>query len=492
MALSKSIDAFASSHLYGDVTTVAFAVDSKLRAVGHLGAPDGWDKRFAERQGFGGKLGETLVVPGTNGLAGVTLVAVGVGDSTSLTTDDLRRAASAAVKAVWSSSELTIDLVDANKTLTVADAAAAVVEGAVLTSYTYDDYRSSTKPCALTDLVVISHNPKAVDTGIDFASLSTTSTLVARDLVNGPPDEVDPAYLLATARSIAAASRGTITVEAWDRARMRRERMGGIVGVAEGTDNEPYYIEMRYRPRGAKPRAKVALVGKGITFDSGGLSLKSGEGMMTMKCDMGGAAAVLGAMTSIAELAPRVEVYAIICATENLPGPKAIMPGDVLRARNGKTVEVLNTDAEGRLVLMDGLSRAVELGVDEIVDLATLTGAQVVALGNEVAAVLSNRDELVDKIREAGDRAGESFWQLPLTSRYRKHIDSPVADMKNIGRPGQAGTTIGGLFLQEFVGDTPWAHLDIAGPAFGDGDSYITRGGSGFGARTLLEYLRAF
>jgi leucyl aminopeptidase len=492
MGLTNTINAYASNHLFADVTTLAFAVDNNLKVVSHLGAPDGWDRAYAQRRGFKGAIGEILTMPATGVLTGITLIAVGVGNTKDLDAEALRRAASAATKEAWNAAELTLDLLAAASSLATSDSASAVVEGATLTAYTYDDYRSTTKPCTIREIVIVGADVKAIEAGIDYASLTASGTILARDLVNGPPDEVDPAHLLATARAIASASAGAITVEAWDRSRMRKEGMGGIIGVSEGTDNEPYYIQMRFKPRGAKPKKSVALVGKGITFDSGGLSLKSGDGMMTMKCDMSGAAAVLGTMSAIAELNPRVEVYAIICATENLPGPKAIMPGDVLRARNGKTVEVLNTDAEGRLVLMDGLSRAVELGVDEIVDLATLTGAQVVALGNEIAAVLSNNDELAERVTSAGARGGEEFWRLPLPARYRKHIDSPVADMKNIGRSGQAGTIAGGLFLQEFVGDTAWAHLDIAGPAFGDGEAHITKGGSGFGVRTLIEYLRAF
>jgi leucyl aminopeptidase len=235
-------------------------------------------------------------------------------------------------------------------------------------------------------------------------------------------------------------------------------------------------------------------VGKGITFDSGGLSLKTAAGMETMKSDMGGAAAVLNATVAAAELGLPVAVTAWVAATENMPSGTAIRPGDVLTARNGTTIEVLNTDAEGRLVLADALSLAAEEDPDAIVDVATLTGAQVVALGGGVAAVLANDEALSAKVVAAGAVAGEPTWPLPLVASYRKLIDSTVADIKNISsaRPA-AGTIIAGLFLQEFVGTTRWAHLDIAGPSWSDADEdHLTKGGTGWGTRTLVELLAAW
>jgi leucyl aminopeptidase len=237
----------------------------------------------------------------------------------------------------------------------------------------------------------------------------------------------------------------------------------------------------------------VALVGKGITFDSGGLSIKTADGMETMKTDMSGAAAVLGTMAALSAISPPVEVVAIIPATENMPGGRATKPGDVLRIRNGKTVEVLNTDAEGRLVLADGLSLAVEDGVDAIVDVATLTGACIVALGPKVAGLMGNDDAWVDQVRAAAERAGESVWPLPLPEQYRTLIDSDVADVKNITSGRSGGALTAGLFLREFVGDRPWAHLDIAGPARSDeDDGYMQKGGTGWGVRTLVELVSGF
>jgi leucyl aminopeptidase len=253
-------------------------------------------------------------------------------------------------------------------------------------------------------------------------------------------------------------------------------------------------MRIEYRPEdpieidGRVPH--LALVGKGITFDSGGLSLKTATGMETMKTDMGGAAAVMATMDAAAALGARIRLTAFTPLTENMPGGSAIKPGDVLTTRKGKTIEVLNTDAEGRLVLSDGLALAAEAEPDAIVDLATLTGAAVVALGKEIAGLLGNDETLMAEVHAAGERSGEPNWSLPMPDDYRVHIDSEVADMRNIGRPGQAGTISAALLLREFVGQVPWAHLDIAGPARADEASrYLAKGATGFGVRTLVDLI---
>jgi leucyl aminopeptidase len=313
-----------------------------------------------------------------------------------------------------------------------------------------------------------------------------------------------PSDLADAAVQIAGANGLGLTV--WDEDDIARERLGGLHGVSLGSDQPPRFIKLVYEPfgtpaangsrrgRGRNGTPTLALVGKGITFDSGGLSLKTPEGMITMKTDMSGAAAVLAVMSVIGRLAPKVRVVGYCCATENLPGPKAIKPGDILRIRNGKTIEVLNTDAEGRLVLADGLSMAVEDGADAIVDLATLTGAAVTALGREIAAYFANDDSLGEQVKAASERAGEPVWRLPLAAQYRKHIDSEIADIKNTGAPGgQAGSIAGALVLKEFVADTPWVHLDIAGPARSEVDDGIyAKGGTGFGVRTLVELVSSY
>jgi leucyl aminopeptidase len=276
-----------------------------------------------------------------------------------------------------------------------------------------------------------------------------------------------------------------------DEAAIKRLKLGGLLGVNRGSAQPPRFVELTYEPAG-RATGTLALVGKGITFDSGGLSIKTGQGMMTMKCDMGGAAAVLAEMTVLPVVKPRARVRAFVPMTDNMTGPDATRPGDVLRIRNGKSVEVLNTDAEGRLILADALSLASEAKPDAIVDLATLTGACMVALGPSIAGLMGD-ETWVAQVRAAADRAGERVWPLPLPADYRKQLDSPVADLKNIG--GQYGGSLtAGLFLKEFVGNgTAWAHLDIAGPAFLDAeDGENPKGASGFGVRLLVELARSF
>ena len=298
---------------------------------------------------------------------------------------------------------------------------------------------------------------------------------------------MNPAYLAGVAEKIGE-SHENLTTTVYDEHALAEMGMGMILGVGQASASPPRLIHIAWVPPGGSER-KVFLVGKGITFDSGGLSLKPAEAMKDMKCDMGGAAAVLGAMSEVAALAPDFEVHGVVASAENMVSSNSYRVGDVLKSYNGKTVEVLNTDAEGRLVLGDALHWSTEQGATEIINLATLTGACMVALGPYTAAVFSTSDELAAGIVEAGRGADEDFWRMPLTPALRDKLNSNVADIKNIGiRYGGAITAA--LFLKEFVGDVPWAHLDIAGPAFGDEESaHITRGGSGFGVRTLLGYL---
>jgi leucyl aminopeptidase len=280
-----------------------------------------------------------------------------------------------------------------------------------------------------------------------------------------------------------------VGVRVVDAGAARAGGLGGLMGVAAGSAEPPCLVELLYEPADRhRTTPTIAFVGKGITFDSGGLSLKTAAGMTSMKTDMSGAAAVIASMCAIASLGAPVRVLGLCPLTENMPGGTAIKPGDVLRIRNGKTVEVLNTDAEGRLVLADALSLAVEAGVDAIVDLATLTGAVSTALGRSVAGVMGSDMGWTDEVRLAAARAGEAVWPLPLPEDYRHDIDSDVADLRNTGGSNPAGTLIAGLFLQEFTGGLPWAHLDIAGTARSDSDDgYVSRGGTGFGVRTLVE-----
>jgi leucyl aminopeptidase len=459
------------------------------------------DPQWCKRHGFSGKVGQTLTFrtsDNDDGL-GPDVILVGVGSSAMLAGDrgleSLRRASAAFTRSVGQGGRVAL-LLPEGTDLDMGRAGAVVAEGAMLASYHYDTFRSTEPGERLESLAVVSGAGEDVDEvreGVNRGARVAESVGLARDLVNEPPSSLTPTKLAERFVDRFSGVAG-VTVEVWDEARIAAEHLGGLLGVARGSTQPPRLVRVEYRPSnpveigGRVPH--LALVGKGITFDSGGLSLKTATGMETMKTDMGGAAAVLSAVDAAAALGARINITAFTPLTENMPGGSAIKPGDVLTTRSGKTIEVLNTDAEGRLVLADGLRLAVEAGPDAIVDLATLTGAAVVALGKEIGALLGNDQQLMLELQMAGERAGEPLWALPLPDDYRGHIDSEIADMRNIGRPGQAGSISAAMLLREFVADVPWAHLDIAGPARSDEDSrYLTKGGTGFGVRTLVELI---
>jgi leucyl aminopeptidase len=367
--------------------------------------------------------------------------------------------------------------------------AQAIAEGIVLGAYRYTELKSDPEPNRIASLLVVGKG-KRVEAALERGRAIGEAVCVARDLVNQPGGTLTPTAFAARAEELAAA--GGFSAEVLDRAAIENHKLGGLLGVNRGSDEEPRFVKLAWE--GERPRATLALVGKGITFDSGGLSLKPTDSMVGMKGDMAGAAAVLATFSALDAVRPPVRVLGFLPLTDNMPGGDATRVGDVLRIRDGTTVEVLNTDAEGRLVLADALSLAGEAEPDAIVDLATLTGACVVALGTGIAGLMGNHDGFVGQVRAAADAAGEPVWPLPLPDDLRRQLDSEVADMKNVGTGRWGGALIAGLFLRRFVPDgTPWAHVDIAGPAYAD-EAYTEtpKGGTGFGVRSLLRLLSDF
>ena len=452
--------------------------------------PGGLDWGLLRGVGFEGKAGQVQLVSGSDGRP---VAVVGMGPAADVGPAVIRRSSAALARLVrrhrWLASSL-LDAVGDGGDLTAA--AQAHAEGIVLGAYGYHAFKSDPEPNSLEKLTVIGRGQE-VRQALRLGAAVAGAVCFARDLVNEPGGSLTPAKLGEVAREVASGGDGAeLEIQVWEEEEIVAAGFGGLAGVNRGSTQPPRFVEITWRPPEA-PEGFLALVGKGLTFDAGGLSIKPASGMETMKMDMSGAAAVLGAMRVVKTLEPPIRVTGYIPITDNMLGGDATRPGDILTIRNGKTVEVLNTDAEGRLVLADALSLASEATPDAIVDLATLTGACMVALGTKVAGLMGNHDGWIDAVEAAADRAGERVWHLPLPADYRKQLDSPVADLKNIGNRW-GGTLTAALFLQEFVADgIPWAHLDIAGPAWTDSvDGEAAKGGTGFGVRLLVDLIRNF
>jgi leucyl aminopeptidase len=366
-------------------------------------------------------------------------------------------------------------------------AAEALVTGTVLAAYRFDRFKSADGDDAaqLDALTLLA--PAAVTDAAERAHISAEAQNRARNLQSTPANFATPTVLAERAEEIGAGS-GALSVEVLGRAELEEIGMGGLLAVSQGGPQEPKLIVLRYAGGGSGPT--LGFVGKGVTFDTGGISLKPGAGMQEMKMDMSGAAAVLEAVGAIAELGLPVDLLAVVPSTENMPSGTAIKPGDVITQYNGKTVEVNNTDAEGRLILADALAYAVEQGAERIVDLATLTGAVVIALGSTFAAVIANDDALAEEVLRAGEETGELTWRLPLHPEFKELMKGTVADLSNLAKKRKAGTITAASFLEEFVDGTPWAHVDIAGTAWDVGRAYTGSDASGFGVRLLVEIAR--
>lgn len=440
---------------------------------------------------FEGKANSELSLHTHGKIAATRLVLLGIGSS-NVAKDTARHLGSRAFKATerHKLKHGTL-LAPADVDLENLEAAA---EGVELGAYKFDKYLSDRKPLKAQriDFALPAAATKAQKAAVQLGTALAEAVNYARELVNESGKVINPESLADSA--VAVAKESGLKVEILDRKQLEKLKMEMFLGVAQGSAFGPRLIHLSYEPaatRGAKKQKPVAFVGKAITFDSGGLSLKPADGMMTMKCDMAGGAAVIAAMKAIAAIKPPFPVHGFVGACENMPSGTAQRPGDVVRARNGKTVEVLNTDAEGRLVLGDVLSWAVEHEPSAIIDLATLTGAIGVALGPYMTGLYATDDQLAQEILDGAKKAGEEMWRMPLNENLKELIKSPVADLKNTG--GRLGGSItAALFLKEFVGSVPWAHLDIAGPAFTEKDrGYDARGGTGHGVRTLVELIRA-
>jgi leucyl aminopeptidase len=364
-----------------------------------------------------------------------------------------------------------------------------IVEGMTLGTYTFNRYKKMKKKEHDIELITVlsDTNEKELREGIGIGEWTSKGTVLARDLVNEPSAVTTPTFLSLLAQDIAKKS-PSITCDVLEKKDMEKLGMGGILGIAKGSDEDPKLITLSYKGDGKKT---IMLVGKGVTFDSGGLSLKSQDGMETMKLDMAGAASVLGIFSVIDKLRPHCSVIGLIPAVENMPSGRAIKPGDVVRAYNGKTIEIISTDAEGRVILADALSYGEKhKKPDAMIDLATLTGACMIALGEDIAGVFANQKDLGKQLMESSRQTGEAIWELPLAESYTDLLKSDVADVRNVSKKRYGGAITAALFLKEFVDTTPWAHIDIAGPAFAEKDSPLTPvGGTGFGVRLILEYL---
>lgn len=466
------------------------AVGIVITSDGQTPSSLGLTKEGLASAGFKGGAGEALVLPRDEGL----VVAIGIGNTASAELHDLRQAGAALSRAA-SRSGVTALVLPADAQWGEAEAA-ALVEGALLSRYRFTTFKSErfgeSNHQPLTSLTLVaqglaegSDRVAKLREGAQLGAISSRATIVARDLTEAPPAHLTPARLAKCVEELAG--RYNFEASALKRKEIEELGCGGITAVNRGSKRGARLIQMRYEPAGLQEETKrLTLVGKGVTFDSGGLSLKPSEGMLDMKMDMGGAAAVIGAFTALSDLGVPLVVDAYIPATDNMISGDSYRLGEVLVARDGHTVEVKNTDAEGRLILMDALALARESNPDWIVDVATLTGAAVVALGTEMAALFSTDEALAEAIEKSATQTGEDVWELPLRMSYKKLLKSSMADMANVGSRW-GGSITAAVFLSQFVGDAAWAHLDIAGPMSSEKDEgWVTAGATGFGARLLL------
>jgi leucyl aminopeptidase len=456
-----------------------------------------------------GKIFETVLLHRPPGLKAKRLLLVGGGKAANFSAYELRKLAGAAVRFLKPKSVRSFAFVlpesgvahpsaerSAGGEWGQADSAKAVAEGVYVADFDPDKYRSDRKDQRIDDLILVTtngQNDSGLRRAIEEGRVIGESQNFTRELVNEPSNRMTPTMMAERARRmVESLNVPELSIETYGADKIKELKMGAFWSVAQGSDEPPALIVVRYEPKDAPAQPVIGLIGKGVTFDTGGISIKPADGMEKMKYDMAGGAAMLGAIRAIALLRPKVRVIAVVTATENMPSGKAQKPGDVQIAMSGKSIEIINTDAEGRLVLADGLYYARQLGATHLVDAATLTGACVVALGYVNAGVFTNNDRMWERFHQANQRAGEKMWRLPVDAEYQELIRSSIADIKNTG--GRWGGAItAAMFLKEFVEDTPWMHLDIAGTAWEEENkAWIAKGPSGIAVRSLVEFVRDF
>jgi leucyl aminopeptidase len=438
-----------------------------------------------------GKNCEVTLIHHPAGVKARRLLLLGGGKAANFSGFELRRVAGTAVRTLKSRGLRSFAFAVPSSGVTGVQAIKAIVEGAFVGNFDADTYKSDRKDQKIDELTIVTGGDIAgLQQALDEARVIGESQNFTRELVNEPSNRMTPTMLADRARKMA--QEVGLMCEVYGADKIKELKMGAFWSVAQGSDEPPALIILKYEPAGSPEKPVLGLVGKGITFDTGGISIKPADGMEKMKYDMAGGAAMLGAMRAIAMLKPKVKVTAIVCATENMPSGKAQKPGDVQIAMSGKSIEIINTDAEGRLVLADGLFYARQLGCTHLIDAATLTGAVVVALGYVNAGIFANDEKMYERFTKAETQAGEKFWRLPLDDEYKEVIRSGIADIMNSG--GRWGGAINAaMFLQEFAEDTPWLHLDIAGTAWTEeAKPWIAKGPSGIGVRSLVEFVKDF
>lgn len=450
---------------------------------------------IANTEEFDATVGKTFVVHTHGKISARKVMVAGLGALSDVSVASLQKSGAAIARRLQDGKTVSaVVYLDVSSIRSVAydKVVQSISEGLLLGSYTFTEHKTvgKDKEHSVVSCMLITETQKdeVAAASLERAGIIASAVSYTRDLVNEPPSVTTPGYLASRAEGIVEGKKD-MSCEIFGKVDLKKMKMGGILGIASGTEVEPKFIKLEYNGGGDKT---IALIGKGITFDTGGLSLKPANAMETMKMDMAGAAAVLGVFSALDALRPTVNVVGLISATENMPGPNAIKPGDIVTTMNGKTIEILNTDAEGRVVLADALSYTVSVvKPDVMIDLATLTGACIVALGEEVSGLFSNNAALARELLSDAKAAGELLWHMPLVDEYREHIRSRVADIKNMGNGKWGGAITAALFLQEFTDvGVPWAHLDIAGPAFAEKDMILSPyGGTGYGVRLLLSYL---